>query len=198
MRARNKQPGRANALKALPTKSDAKRAFGAYHPKDKGLAFAGHVDSVILLPRALAAVEAQVASVYGVHPKLIRSRDRSAMVAEARQVLMSLLVERGASFTGIGRALKRDHATVIYARKKIGQMVEVCRHTRDRWDKLKHLGTLSTVLNPVIKYKTMLNINVDILAAEELSVEELEVRAMAEVFQGNAVPKLVAHTTEAL
>jgi chromosomal replication initiation ATPase DnaA len=66
-----------------------------------------------------------VAESFGVEPSDIRGRNRQAMVSEARQEAMRLMVEAGHSYPKIGRNLDgRDHSTIVEgvwaARARIG------------------------------------------------------------------------------
>lgn len=50
----------------------------------------------------------------------IRGRRRTAQIAYARQKTMAVARLRGLHYAQIGRALDRDHSTVIQACKKLG------------------------------------------------------------------------------
>ena len=60
-----------------------------------------------------------VAFAYGTSVEKIRSDSRRANVTAARQAAAWLLRQRGMSLTDIGRALNRDHTTVLYAVRKL-------------------------------------------------------------------------------
>lgn len=66
----------------------------------------------------------RVAKFYGVTPDQILSRDRTADVAEARQVAMFIALPLSTS-TGLGRLFKRDHGTVIYAKNTVKNRLSV-------------------------------------------------------------------------
>lgn len=48
----------------------------------------------------------------------IYGRNRKANVAEARWIIMRIAYDQGMSYEQIGRALNRDHTTVIYGIKQ--------------------------------------------------------------------------------
>jgi len=54
-----------------------------------------------------------------VHLRDLRSRYHDRSLAHPRQIVMWLAVELGCSYAGTGRYLRRDHATVIHACRKI-------------------------------------------------------------------------------
>jgi len=73
-----------------------------------------------------------VGQAYGVSQERLLSRDRSAEVALPRQVAMYLLREEARlSLPQIGEILGgRDHTTVMYGCKKIGELMEQDEHLR--------------------------------------------------------------------
>ncbi len=60
-----------------------------------------------------------VAGFYGLTRQALLSRRRTAEVAQARQITMLLLRERGLSYAQVGRLLGRDHATVLHGCARI-------------------------------------------------------------------------------
>jgi chromosomal replication initiation ATPase DnaA len=76
-------------------------------------------------------VVAEVAARHGVIPKLITSDSCARIASFPRQEVMWLLRQRGYSTIQIGRALGRDHSTVIHgarahaARMASDQFVEI-------------------------------------------------------------------------
>lgn len=74
----------------------------------------------------------------------LRSNKRNADLAEARQFLMHVAkVSTGKSFPQIGRALNRDHTTIMYGVRKVAQLVKkdvlfalVCEAIRDRAEEI--------------------------------------------------------------
>jgi len=156
-------------------------------------------DKMILQPSLVNAVLAKVAEVYGIEVADIRSRDRHATVAEARQVAMTLLVNRGASYTGVGRAIHpRDHGTIIHARRKVGLLVETDRRTKLKWDLLKHLGDPDIPVNPRIKYSVSITATVEVLAEGVLGRDEVEARALTRLFEGRSPARMVGYESEKL
>ncbi|HEX2359147.1 MAG TPA: chromosomal replication initiator protein DnaA [Solirubrobacterales bacterium] len=71
----------------------------------------------------VAEIQSVVAERFGVTPEQIRSRDRAAPVARARQVSMYLTRElTGLSLPAIARAFdRRDHTTVMHAIRRISE-----------------------------------------------------------------------------
>jgi len=59
------------------------------------------------------------AQTYQVSPGLLRSRNRTGPVAEARMMVMYFLRPAGCRLVEIGEAFRRDHSSVIYAHKQI-------------------------------------------------------------------------------
>ena len=155
------------------------------------------VDDVILQPAIVNAILAKVAAVYGIRVADIRSRDRHALIAEARQVAMTLLVNRGASYTGVGKVIHpRCHGTVSHARKQVGLLVETDRRTRVKWNLLKHLGDPDVLIDPKMKYTAFVTANVEVLAEGRLSRDEIERRALTRLFEGRAPARMVGHEGE--
>lgn len=64
-------------------------------------------------------VIAAAADLYGVTADAVLSNDRGGRVVLARQAACWLLRARGLSLPTIGRALGRDHTTVLYACNKL-------------------------------------------------------------------------------
>ena len=186
-------------LKNLTAES-ADKLFG---PKKKG-DNTSPADKLLLQDSIVSAILAKVAAVYGVRVRDIYARDRHACVAEARQVAMTLLVNRGGTYAGIGKALAcpqgraRDHGTVLHARRKIAQLIETDKRTALKWSLLKHLGDPDIPIEPKRHYKVFLNTYVDVLAEGDITRDEVERRATVKLFEGRAVPKMVHYTTEKL
>ncbi len=65
------------------------------------------------------AVIAATADLYGVTVEQVLSDARAPRVVKARQAACWVLRAQGWTFQGIGRALDRDHSTVIHACNKI-------------------------------------------------------------------------------
>jgi chromosomal replication initiator protein len=89
-----------------------------------------------LLPQRSSVVPSQVvkvvASIFGITPEKLLSRDRSRDIALPRQVAMYLLREEASySLPQIGQVLGgRDHTTVMYACDKIADLIERDDHLR--------------------------------------------------------------------
>lgn len=162
----------------------------------------GPVDKVLLSRAIVDTIIAKVAASYDVNPSAIRSRRRYRQVAEARQMVMHLLVERGATLMGTARALTdqhgngRDHGTVIHARRKILNLIDSCKQTRRRWNEVKHLADPEFGFHATRHYRVFMSANVDVLADEDLPREEVERRATIRVFAGRATPKMVDYQME--
>ena len=170
--------------------------------KPRGRPSAGRVhaaDLKILHPAVVNAIMAKVASVYGLQPNTILSRDRHAFIAEARQVVMTLLVNRGATYGGVARVMNRsNHGTVLHARRKVGELIEVDSRTKLRWNFVKHHGDPDIPITPTRRYKVYLNSIVEVLAEGDLDREELERRAVVRLFEGRAAPNMVGSEKEVL
>lgn len=162
----------------------------------------GPVDKILLGKALVDNIIARVASAYDVRPIDIRGRRRFAQLSEARQMVMHLLVERGGTLAGTGRALTdrhgqgRDHGTVIHACKKISGLIDVCARTRKRWDEVKHLADPECGFKPKLVYQVFMSANVEVLAEGELPRDEIARRATARIYAGRAIPKMVDYIEE--
>jgi chromosomal replication initiation ATPase DnaA len=65
---------------------------------------------------------------YGVSVDALRSRSRMQLIAEARKMAYTVLRAQGRSYPEIGRALGRDHTTVIAGVRRT--MREAARNAR--------------------------------------------------------------------
>lgn len=75
-------------------------------------------------PEMQAVVNA-ACQTYGLLPKLLLSRNRTAHVAYARQTAMAALMDQyGWSSLRVGRAFHMNHATVLYARDTVRSRCE--------------------------------------------------------------------------
>ena len=81
-----------------------------------------------------------VCDVYRVTPEQLLGRNRWQPLGEARQVAMTIVRKRGASFHEAGRMFDRDHGTILHACRNIANRVETDRHTKARWEYVKHLA----------------------------------------------------------
>lgn len=65
------------------------------------------------------------ASVFGVHPRLILSRQRPAHIAIPRMVAMYIFRTRlGLTLVETGKFFKRDHGTALHALRTIGKIID--------------------------------------------------------------------------
>ena len=62
---------------------------------------------------------------YKVTPELMESRTRKREVVIARQILMYIMWQNKLTLTTIGAAFRKDHATVIHARKTVMRDLEM-------------------------------------------------------------------------
>lgn len=84
------------------------------------------------------ALQQLVTSELGVSWQTIISRNRKIRVAMARQVYCYLSVHLlGKSLSEIGREIKRDHTTIIAARKRIDDLISVNDVVKDHINKIK-------------------------------------------------------------
>lgn len=82
---------------------------------DPSAADQGQALAVLAGPATVEAVIQQVARIHGLQPQEVTGRGRTRPVVAARQQAMWLARWRlGLSYAQIGRALDRDHTTVIY------------------------------------------------------------------------------------
>lgn len=80
-----------------------------------------------------------VASEYGLKASQIKSKNRTAEVAEARQVVMLILRDRlGYSTNKIAQVLSRSHPTVIHGIRRIKELASVDKATQ------RHIGVIKT------------------------------------------------------
>lgn len=80
-----------------------------------------------------------VASEYGLNTSLIKSKNRTAEVAEARQVVMLILHDcMGYSTNKIAQVLSRSHPTVIHGIRRIKELASVDKATQ------RHIGAIKT------------------------------------------------------
>ncbi len=83
--------------------------------------------------RAYQCVQA-VANAYGMSPNFIMGRSRVSHIAEARQVVMYILVRRrGMSANAVGRFLKRHHGSVLHGLRTVAGWLEVDADFRSRY-----------------------------------------------------------------
>lgn len=67
----------------------------------------------------------EVAKYYKIPQREILGKSRRACFAFPRQIAMTLAYElTGESFSAIGHAFNRDHATVMFARRKIEKLID--------------------------------------------------------------------------
>ena len=158
----------------------------------------GVADSTLLRKAVLDAVVSRVAAIYEISPRCILGRGRTERVAEARMMTMYILLQRGATSTGVGRVLDRDHGTALHARKRIRDLLTWSRRTQRAWNELRPLADEESVLEPVAHYRVQLAAEVEFSADMLLGREELERRATRQLITGNGRPKMVCHTVEAL
>lgn len=71
---------------------------------------------------AEAAIHA-VAQAWGVSSLRVFSRDRAALVAEARMAAYYILRENGHTASSVGRAMGRDHAAVLMGARRIAELL---------------------------------------------------------------------------
>lgn len=69
----------------------------------------------------LTSILAATAREYGVTVGAIKARRRTKQIAEARQVVMWLAWDGQRSSTATGRALDRDHTTVLHGAETIAR-----------------------------------------------------------------------------
>ena len=62
---------------------------------------------------------------YKVTPELLESRTRKKEVVNTRQVLMFIMWQNKITLSTIGAAFRKDHATVIHARKTVMRDLEM-------------------------------------------------------------------------
>lgn len=75
-------------------------------------------------PTPIDPILEAVAAVFHVTVDAMRERGREQSVGEARQVVMYLARQRtGMSYAEIGRALKRDHTTILWGVESIAKRV---------------------------------------------------------------------------
>lgn len=79
----------------------------------------------------------RVAHAYGISTAALTAPSRAPLLVEARRVAMGLLAERGLGPTHIGRALRRDHSTVLHHLARLrhrptGEEQEMLADLRDR------------------------------------------------------------------
>jgi len=67
--------------------------------------------------RIILAIIDEVGAETGFSPAQIRGRGRQAALAEARQMVMYIAHNQGLSSAEIGRAMRRDHTTVLHGIK---------------------------------------------------------------------------------
>lgn len=80
-----------------------------------------------------------VASEYGLNTSLIKSKNRTAEVAEARQAVMLILHDYlGYSTKKIAHILSRSHPAVIYGIRRIKDLTSVDKTTQ------RHIGAIKT------------------------------------------------------
>tara|TARA_Y100000590_G_scaffold129461_1_gene148006 strand:+ start:2866 stop:3375 length:510 start_codon:yes stop_codon:yes gene_type:complete len=144
------------------------------------------------------AIIQHVAAVYGVTPRDIWGRRRFDTIAEARQMVMYILLKRGATSTRAGQLLKRDHGTVIHARKKIREYLTWCKPTQLAWNRLRHLADPEHTFDPVAKYTVRVNCDMEFLSDAQLNRDEIETKAIARIVAGRACPTLVHHDMESV
>lgn len=83
-----------------------------------------------------------VAKGYSVTPQRILSRERTACVSEARQVVMLLLNENlGYTTVRIGEILGRGHVVVIYGLRRIRDLISIDKDTQ------RHISKIKSALN---------------------------------------------------
>lgn len=71
-----------------------------------------------------------VANHYGLPVVALLGRGRRYGVAKARHVAMFLACRHGSSASEVGRAMRKDHTTVLHGVDRIGGLVERCADTR--------------------------------------------------------------------
>jgi len=102
---------------------------------------------------------------YRVTPELLEAPTRKREVTIARQVLMVLMLENKMTLTAIGAALKRNHAVVCNARKRVyGDLDTGYSHTTLIYNTAKEKVTASILAN--IEYEARQNLTL----AEQLEI----------------------------
>ncbi len=76
-----------------------------------------------------------------VTPEEVRSENRKAEIVHARHIFCYLAATGGYNFTlvNIGKFINRDHASVLHARKKLIDIIEMYRDTAETVERIKSL-----------------------------------------------------------
>ena len=135
-------------------------------------------DQTILNSAVVSLIVGAVAEAFGVRPKEILSRSRAEPAATARAVVMTLLLNRGGTLTGIGRVLDRDHGAVYYGRKKVKNLLSYDKRFKSQWSRVKHLGDMEVPLAKDRVYRVHLVADVELPAEGCLSNREITRRAI--------------------
>jgi len=94
---------------------------------------------------------------YKVTPELLESRCKKREIVIARQVLMYIMWQNKIILTTIGASLKKDHATVIHARKRMIKDLDVGYNPTTRiYNMAKEKVTASIMAN--IEYEARQNL----------------------------------------
>lgn len=75
---------------------------------------------------------------YGITARAMRSKNKKREVVDARQVAMVLILKHipKANTKTVGQYFKRDHSTVVYAKRKVQDLIETDSLFRFKFDKI--------------------------------------------------------------
>lgn len=107
--------------------------------KEKGKTMV-NTEAILSCAEEARSLAREVCPIAGVTLKQIFSRSRYDDVALARQIVMTLLTNRGWSLSQVGRALGRHHGTVIHARLAVADRYKRDRHTTHLVNRLARAG----------------------------------------------------------
>lgn len=97
---------------------------------------------------SVKAIQEAVCDYFGIKVEEIRSGTRERRVSHPRQVAMYLSCElTSQSLPAIAAEFSRDHSTVMYARDRIGEAIEVKEEVRETVEKLRSVFASSTTLS---------------------------------------------------
>ncbi|WP_232676710.1 helix-turn-helix domain-containing protein [Nocardioides sp. R-C-SC26] len=94
------------------------------------------------LSATAAAILAETARRFRVHPDVLVSQDRRREPTVARQVGMAAARLAGLASTDIGGAFHRDHSTVLYAASRVGEDARLQRIAREIAEPYRIRGVL--------------------------------------------------------